>query len=171
MLPTVHYNMGGIPTNIHREVLAATGTDQDKVVLSLMAPAKACASRGTARTGSAPTLLDPWCSACAAAHRAAETIKPGATQAPLPSKAGEASPTYAAAAGREGSTYAELRLVHAAHHAGPRRGVPHLRTAEGRCGEDELAAAATTATPRPPNAPRSGTATMRRWSDNRRATP
>ena len=37
VLPTVHYNMGGIPTNIHTEVLNPTAKDQDRVVPGLMA--------------------------------------------------------------------------------------------------------------------------------------
>src|SRR5512147_856712 len=41
VLPTVHYNMGGIPTNIHCEVLNATGKDQDRVVPGLMAVGEA----------------------------------------------------------------------------------------------------------------------------------
>jgi succinate dehydrogenase / fumarate reductase flavoprotein subunit len=92
MLPTVHYNMGGIPTNIHCEVLAATGTDQDRVVPGLMAVGEAASVsvHGANRLGT-NSLLDLVVFGRAAAHRAAETIRPGATQAPLPSKAGEAS--------------------------------------------------------------------------------
>jgi succinate dehydrogenase / fumarate reductase flavoprotein subunit len=92
MLPTVHYNMGGIPTNIHCEVLAATGKDQDRVVPGLMAVGEAaCVSvHGANRLGT-NSLLDLVVFGRAAAHRAAETIKPGASQPPLPPKAGEAS--------------------------------------------------------------------------------
>ncbi|MCQ4161294.1 succinate dehydrogenase flavoprotein subunit [Roseomonas sp. GC11] len=90
MLPTVHYNMGGIPTNIHCEVLAATGTDQDKVVPGLMAVGEAASVsvHGANRLGT-NSLLDLVVFGRAAALRAAATIKPGATQAPLPPKAGE----------------------------------------------------------------------------------
>ncbi len=92
ILPTVHYNMGGIPTNIHCEVLAPTKDDEDRVVPGLMAVGEAaCVSvHGANRLGS-NSLLDLVVFGRAAAHRAAETIKPGATQAPLPAKAGEAS--------------------------------------------------------------------------------
>jgi succinate dehydrogenase / fumarate reductase flavoprotein subunit len=92
MLPTVHYNMGGIPTNIHCEVLAATGKDQDRVVPGLMAVGEAaCVSvHGANRLGT-NSLLDLVVFGRAAAHRAAETLKPGASQPPLPPKAGEAS--------------------------------------------------------------------------------
>ena len=113
MLPTVHYNMGGIPTNIHCEVLAATGKDQDKVVPGLMAVGEAaCVSvHGANRLGT-NSLLDLVVFGRAAAHRAAETIKPGATQAPLPPKAGEASlDRFDRVRNAKGSTsVAELRL-------------------------------------------------------------
>jgi succinate dehydrogenase / fumarate reductase flavoprotein subunit len=92
MLPTVHYNMGGIPTNIHTEVLNPTAKDQDRVVPGLMAVGEAaCVSvHGANRLGT-NSLLDLVVFGRAAAHRAAETIKPGATQPPLPAGAGEAS--------------------------------------------------------------------------------
>jgi succinate dehydrogenase / fumarate reductase flavoprotein subunit len=90
MLPTVHYNMGGIPTNIHTEVLNPTAQDQDRVVPGLMAVGEAaCVSvHGANRLGT-NSLLDLVVFGRAAAHRAAETLKPGATQAPLPAGAGE----------------------------------------------------------------------------------
>ncbi|MCI0754407.1 succinate dehydrogenase flavoprotein subunit [Teichococcus vastitatis] len=90
MLPTVHYNMGGIPTNIHCEVLNPSATDQDRVVPGLMAVGEAaCVSvHGANRLGT-NSLLDLVVFGRAAAHRAAETIKAGASQAPLPPKAGE----------------------------------------------------------------------------------
>jgi succinate dehydrogenase / fumarate reductase flavoprotein subunit len=92
ILPTVHYNMGGIPTNIHTEVLNPTAKDQDRVVQGLMAVGEAaCVSvHGANRLGT-NSLLDLVVFGRAAAHRAAETIKPGASQPPLPSKAGESS--------------------------------------------------------------------------------
>jgi succinate dehydrogenase / fumarate reductase flavoprotein subunit len=92
MLPTVHYNMGGIPTNIHTEVLHPTATDQDRVVRGLMAVGEAaCVSvHGANRLGT-NSLLDLVVFGRAAAHRAAETLKPGASQPPLPAHAGEKS--------------------------------------------------------------------------------
>jgi succinate dehydrogenase / fumarate reductase flavoprotein subunit len=92
MLPTVHYNMGGIPTNIHTEVLNPTATDQDRIVPGLMAVGEAaCVSvHGANRLGT-NSLLDLVVFGRAAAHRAAETIKPGASQQPLPSNAGQAA--------------------------------------------------------------------------------
>ncbi|WP_426959099.1 succinate dehydrogenase flavoprotein subunit [Muricoccus radiodurans] len=90
MLPTVHYNMGGIPTNIHCEVLRPTATDQDATVPGLMAVGEAaCVSvHGANRLGT-NSLLDLVVFGRAAAHRAKETIRPGASQAPLPSDAGD----------------------------------------------------------------------------------
>jgi succinate dehydrogenase / fumarate reductase, flavoprotein subunit len=90
MLPTVHYNMGGTPTNIHCEVLNATGEDQDRVVPGLMAVGEAaCVSvHGANRLGT-NSLLDLVVFGRAAAHRAAEMVKPGGSQPPLPTGAGE----------------------------------------------------------------------------------
>jgi succinate dehydrogenase / fumarate reductase flavoprotein subunit len=90
ILPTVHYNMGGIPTNIHTEVLRPTRDNEDAVVPGLMAVGEAaCVSvHGANRLGT-NSLLDLVVFGRAAAHRASETIKPGASQPPLPSGAGE----------------------------------------------------------------------------------
>ncbi len=92
VLPTVHYNMGGIPTNVHTEVLRPTKDNPDAVIPGLMAVGEAaCVSvHGANRLGT-NSLLDLVVFGRAAAHRAAEMLKPGARQAPLPSKAGEAS--------------------------------------------------------------------------------
>jgi succinate dehydrogenase / fumarate reductase, flavoprotein subunit len=92
VLPTVHYNMGGIPTNHLTEVLRPTADDPDAVVPGLMAVGEAaCVSvHGANRLGT-NSLLDLVVFGRAAAHRAAETVRPGAGQAPLPPKAGEAS--------------------------------------------------------------------------------
>jgi succinate dehydrogenase / fumarate reductase flavoprotein subunit len=92
VLPTVHYNMGGIPTNHMTEVLRPTKADPDAVVPGLMAVGEAaCVSvHGANRLGT-NSLLDLVVFGRAAAHRASEIIKPGSGQAPLPPKAGEAS--------------------------------------------------------------------------------
>ncbi len=92
VLPTVHYNMGGIPTNYHAEVLRPTVENPDAVVPGLMAVGEAaCVSvHGANRLGT-NSLLDLVVFGRAAAHRAAAVVKPGATQAPLPVGAGEAS--------------------------------------------------------------------------------
>jgi succinate dehydrogenase / fumarate reductase flavoprotein subunit len=92
VLPTVHYNMGGIPTNHMTEVLRPTRDDPDAIVQGLMAVGEAaCVSvHGANRLGT-NSLLDLVVFGRAAAHRASETVKPGSGQAPLPPKAGEAS--------------------------------------------------------------------------------
>ncbi len=92
VLPTVHYNMGGIPTNYRAEVLRPTPADPDAVVPGLMAVGEAaCVSvHGANRLGT-NSLLDLVVFGRAAAHRAAETLRPGASQPALPAKAGEAS--------------------------------------------------------------------------------
>jgi succinate dehydrogenase / fumarate reductase flavoprotein subunit len=90
VLPTVHYNMGGIPTNYRTEVLRPTPTDSEAVVPGLMAVGEAaCVSvHGANRLGT-NSLLDLVVFGRAAAHRASEILKPGASQAPLPPRAGE----------------------------------------------------------------------------------
>ena len=90
VLPTVHYNMGGIPTNYHTEVLRPTASNPNATVPGLMAVGEAaCVSvHGANRLGT-NSLLDLVVFGRAAAHRAAEIVKPGATQAPLPPRAGE----------------------------------------------------------------------------------
>ncbi len=92
VLPTVHYNMGGIPTNYHGEVLRPTAADPEATVRGLMAVGEAaCVSvHGANRLGT-NSLLDLVVFGRAAALRATATIQPGASQAPLPPRAGEAS--------------------------------------------------------------------------------
>jgi succinate dehydrogenase / fumarate reductase flavoprotein subunit len=89
VLPTVHYNMGGIPTNWRTEVITR-GPDGDRVVPGLMAVGEAaCVSvHGANRLGT-NSLLDLIVFGRAAARRAAEIVKPGQTQPPLPPRAGE----------------------------------------------------------------------------------
>jgi succinate dehydrogenase / fumarate reductase, flavoprotein subunit len=81
VLPTVHYNMGGIPTNFWGEVVTKAGDDPDKVVPGLMAVGEAaCVSvHGANRLGS-NSLTDLVVFGRAAGLRAAEIIKPGARQ-------------------------------------------------------------------------------------------
>jgi succinate dehydrogenase / fumarate reductase flavoprotein subunit len=92
VLPTVHYNMGGIPTNYRTEVLRPTASNPDAIVPGLMAVGEAaCVSvHGANRLGT-NSLLDLVVFGRAAAHRASEILKPGASQAPLPARAGEKS--------------------------------------------------------------------------------
>ncbi|MBS0431975.1 MAG: succinate dehydrogenase flavoprotein subunit [Proteobacteria bacterium] len=75
--PTVHYNMGGIPTNIHGEVVQKRGDDREAVVPGLFAIGEAaCVSvHGGNRLGS-NSLLDLVVFGRAVANRCAELIKP-----------------------------------------------------------------------------------------------
>jgi len=90
VLPTVHYNMGGIPTNYHGEVLTLKDGNPDTVVPGLMAIGEAaCVSvHGANRLGS-NSLIDLVVFGRAAGLRAAETVKPGETPAELPKGAGD----------------------------------------------------------------------------------
>ncbi len=92
VLPTVHYNMGGIPTNYHGEVVRKVGDDPDAVVPGLFAIGEAaCVSvHGANRLGS-NSLLDLVVFGRAAANRAAEVIKPGSPHKDLPASACDAA--------------------------------------------------------------------------------
>jgi succinate dehydrogenase / fumarate reductase flavoprotein subunit len=85
VLPTVHYNMGGIPTNYHGEVLTKKNGDPDSVVPGLMAVGEAaCVSvHGANRLGS-NSLIDLVVFGRAAGLRCGETTIAGATQPELP---------------------------------------------------------------------------------------
>ena len=85
VLPTVHYNMGGIPTNYHGEVVQKRGDDVDAVVPGLFAIGEAgCVSvHGGNRLGS-NSLLDLVVFGRAVALRCAELIEPGAPHKDLP---------------------------------------------------------------------------------------
>ncbi|MEP6938293.1 MAG: succinate dehydrogenase flavoprotein subunit [Rudaea sp.] len=89
--PTVHYNMGGIPTNYHGEVVQKVGDDPDKVVQGLYAIGEAaCVSvHGANRLGS-NSLLDLVVFGRAVANRCAQTIKSGAAHKTLPASACDA---------------------------------------------------------------------------------
>ena len=78
VIPTVHYNMGGVPTNYHGEVVQLRNGDPDAVVPGLYAIGEAgCVSvHGANRLGS-NSLLDLVVFGRAVANRCAETIKPG----------------------------------------------------------------------------------------------
>lgn len=85
VLPTVHYNMGGIPTNYKGEVVTLKDGDPDHIVPGLMAIGEAaCVSvHGANRLGS-NSLLDIVVFGRAAAIRCAELIKPQSTHKALP---------------------------------------------------------------------------------------
>src|SRR5579885_3600097 len=85
VLPTVHYNMGGIATNYHGEAVTLKNGDPDAVIPGLMALGEAgCVSvHGANRLGS-NSLIDLVVFGRAAAMRCAEILTPGEKQAPLP---------------------------------------------------------------------------------------
>jgi succinate dehydrogenase / fumarate reductase, flavoprotein subunit len=85
VLPTVHYNMGGIATNFHGEVLTKKSGDPDAVVPGLMAIGEAaCVSvHGANRLGS-NSLIDLVVFGRAAALRCAETVEANGKHAELP---------------------------------------------------------------------------------------
>jgi succinate dehydrogenase / fumarate reductase flavoprotein subunit len=85
VLPTVHYNMGGIPTNFWGEVLNPADGDPDRVSPGLMAVGEAGSAsvHGANRLGS-NSLIDLVVFGRAAAIRAAEVVKPGTANADIP---------------------------------------------------------------------------------------
>jgi succinate dehydrogenase / fumarate reductase flavoprotein subunit len=91
VIPTVHYNMGGIPTDYHGQVITYKNGSQE-VVPGLMAIGEAaCVSvHGANRLGS-NSLLDLVVFGRAAAIRAAEIITPDSAHKPLPDAAGDES--------------------------------------------------------------------------------
>jgi succinate dehydrogenase / fumarate reductase, flavoprotein subunit len=90
VLPTVHYNMGGIPTNYHGEVLTKLNGNPDHVVPGLMAVGEAaCVSvHGANRLGS-NSLIDLVVFGRAVGLRCGEMLTANASQASLPKNAGE----------------------------------------------------------------------------------
>ncbi|MGB8635410.1 MAG: FAD-binding protein, partial [Rhodanobacteraceae bacterium] len=90
ILPTVHYNMGGIPTNYHGEVVQPRDGNPEAVMPGLFAIGEAaCVSvHGGNRLGS-NSLLDLVVFGRSAANRCAEIIKPGESHRDLPEHATE----------------------------------------------------------------------------------
>src|SRR4051812_29979966 len=84
VIPTAHYNMGGIPCNYHGEALTKKNGDPDSVIPGLMAVGEAaCVSvHGANRLGS-NSLTDLVVFGRSAGLRAAEILKPGAKQKDL----------------------------------------------------------------------------------------
>ena len=94
IVPTVHYNMGGIPTNYHGEVLTKKDGDDNAVIPGLMAIGEAaCVSvHGANRLGS-NSLIDLVVFGRAAGLRCAETVKAGEKQPELPANSADLSLT------------------------------------------------------------------------------
>ncbi len=92
VLPTVHYNMGGVPTNYMGEAISPKARDHDATVRGLLAAGEtACASvHGANRLGS-NSLTDLVVFGRAAALKCAETLETGTKHADLAKDAGEAA--------------------------------------------------------------------------------
>ena len=90
VLPTCHYNMGGIPTNFHGEVISAKGGDPDAIVPGLMAIGEAaCVSvHGANRLGS-NSLIDLVVFGRSTAERCVEQLEPNGKHKDLPRDAGQ----------------------------------------------------------------------------------
>ena len=113
VIPTVHYNMGGIATNYHGEALTKRGGNDDSIIPGLMALGEAgCVSvHGANRLGS-NSLIDLVVFGRAAAMRCAEILTPGEKQSPLPADSADLALSrldkFRNASG--GTPTAELRL-------------------------------------------------------------
>ncbi|HEX9330015.1 MAG TPA: succinate dehydrogenase flavoprotein subunit, partial [Reyranella sp.] len=112
ILPTCHYNMGGVPTNVHGEVLTVKDGDPNVVVPGLMAIGEAaCVSvHGANRLGT-NSLLDLVVFGRSAANRAGEVLTPGEPHKQLPHAGDEAIARFDRLRHASGGTgTAQLRL-------------------------------------------------------------
>ncbi len=132
VLPTVHYNMGGIATNYHGEALTKKNGDADTVVPGLMALGEAaCVSvHGANRLGS-NSLIDLVVFGRAAALRCAELLTPGDKQPDLPKNSADLRAVAARQVPQRRRRHADRATAaqHAEGDAGRLRGVPHRRGA------------------------------------------
>ena len=128
VLPTVHYNMGGIPTNYWGEVLNADSANPERIIPGLMAVGEAgCASvHGANRLGS-NSLIDLVVFGRAAAIRAGEVIDRASSIPAINEKASRKDHDALRQAAPCRWRNADCRAARkdAAHHAGRRRRVPH----------------------------------------------
>merc|ERR1719407_339056 len=92
VIPTVHYNMGGVPTNHLGEVLSPTASDPDRIVPGLLAAGEVASAsvHGANRLGANP-LLDIVIFGRACANRVADTMQPGKPHKELPAGIADAS--------------------------------------------------------------------------------
>ncbi|KAJ3716268.1 succinate dehydrogenase [Lentinula guzmanii] len=89
VLPTVHYNMGGISTKYTGEVITVNGDGKDEVVQGLSAAGEAaCVSVHGANRLGANSLLDIVVFGRACAHHITETLSPGKPLKAIPHEAG-----------------------------------------------------------------------------------
>ena len=134
VVPTCHYNMGGIPTNHLTEAVAAPNGSADGVVPGLMAVGEAgCTSVHGANRLGGNSLIDLVVFGRAAAHRTAELVTPGASQKPLAEGRGRGRDRAARPGAPRRRQPVDRRdpREHAAHHAALRQRVPHRRGARG----------------------------------------
>merc|ERR1712216_160346 len=90
VLPTVHYNMGGAPTNWRAQVVNPTESDPHRIVPGLLAAGEAgCASVHGANRLGANSLLDLVVFGRQAADTTAELVQPNSPPMPIPANAGE----------------------------------------------------------------------------------
>jgi succinate dehydrogenase (ubiquinone) flavoprotein subunit len=89
VVPTVHYNMGGVPTNWKTEVLDVDKNGKDVIIPGLLAAGEnACSSVHGANRLGANSLLDIVVFGRSAAHLVKEKLKPNTPHKPLPKDAG-----------------------------------------------------------------------------------
>merc|ERR1719428_951919 len=90
VIPTVHYNMGGIPTNHYGEVIKGNPDDPDEIVPGLLAAGESSSAsvHGANRLG-ANSLLDLVVFGRQAADTTAEIVKPNSPPIAIPANAGE----------------------------------------------------------------------------------
>ncbi len=140
VVPTVHYNMGGIPTNYHGEVVTLKDGNPDTVVPGLFAVGEAaCVSvHGANRLGS-NSLIDLVVFGRATAHRIGATLKPGTPHA----AASKAADDFALGrldgfrnAKRRPASTCRSAVGDAEDDAVERRRVPHQRNPVGRRRQD-----------------------------------
>lgn len=92
ILPTVHYNMGGIPTKWNGEVLKKGANGEDEVVPGLLACGEvACASVHGANRLGANSLLDLVVFGRAVSHTIRDSLTPGTPLPPMPADSGKKS--------------------------------------------------------------------------------
>ncbi|GBD42752.1 Succinate dehydrogenase flavoprotein subunit [bacterium HR40] len=90
VVPTCHYNMGGIPTDWRTQVVAPRNGDPDAIVPGLLAVGEAaCTSVHGANRLGGNSLIDLVVFGRAAAHEAAARVRPGSPHKDLPRDAGE----------------------------------------------------------------------------------
>ncbi|EWS55654.1 Succinate dehydrogenase flavoprotein subunit [Methylibium sp. T29] len=85
VVPTIHYQMGGIPTNVHGQVVVPNNGKPNDIVNGSMRSASAPASACTAPTGWVRTRCSTcWCSAARRATTSSSSIRRTSCTSPCP---------------------------------------------------------------------------------------